>query len=61
MTYAFELCLSVSNRQVKQIEVLYPSGQRQIAWILCRQVLPQLEKMERLLGEPEENPNKSTI
>jgi len=51
MTYPFELCLSLSNRRVEQIEVLHPPGQRQVAWLLCRQLLPELEKLEQTLAE----------
>jgi hypothetical protein len=38
---------------VEQIEVLYPPGQRDQAWLLCRQILPQLERLEQSLAEPE--------
>jgi hypothetical protein len=43
--------LVVSGAGVEEIEVLYPPGQRQAAWLLCLQLLPQLERLERTLTE----------
>ena len=48
------LILSVSG--VEQIEVLYPPGQRSRAWLLCRQILPQLERLEQSLAETHAEP-----
>jgi hypothetical protein len=43
--------LTLSGREIEQIEVLYPPGQRDQAWLLCRQLLPTLERLERTLTE----------
>src|SRR5690242_19426059 len=38
--------LVVSPSGVEQIEVLYPPGQREGAWLICRQLLPHLERLD---------------
>jgi hypothetical protein len=43
--------VNLSSQGVEQIEVLYPPGQRQAAWLLCRQLLPHLEGLDRGLAE----------
>jgi hypothetical protein len=47
--------LVLSTLGVEQIEVLYSPGQRDQAWLLCRQLLPALERLEQTLaGDPGE-------
>ena len=51
MPYPLTTHLTLSSRGVEQIEVLYPPGRRQAAWLLCRQLLPALERLEQTLAE----------
>jgi hypothetical protein len=51
MPYPLTAHLTLSSRGVEQIEVLYPPGQRDQAWLLCRQLLPELERLEQTLAE----------
>jgi len=51
MKFHPEICLVLSPSGVEQIEVLYPPGQRDQAWLLCRQLLPELERLEHTLAE----------
>jgi hypothetical protein len=53
--------LVLSPLGVEQIEVLYPPGQRDAAWLLCRQLLPQLQRMEQSLAEPQGESTKVTL
>jgi len=50
----------MSNRGVEEIEVVCPPGQRSQAWLLCRQLLPQLETLEQSLTEPRSESEQST-
>lgn len=43
--------VTVSQRGVSEIEVVYPPGQRHQAWHLCRQLFPKLENLELILTE----------
>jgi hypothetical protein len=52
MTTDAKIRLILSAVGVEQIEVLYPEGQRDQAWLLCGQLLPQLERLEQSLTEP---------
>lgn len=45
--------LTMSDRRVEEIEVVYPIGQRPNAWLLCQQLLRELERLERSLAESE--------
>ena len=51
MPYRLKMYLSLSSQGVEQIDVLYPQGQREQAWLLCRQILPHLEGLDRGLAE----------
>jgi hypothetical protein len=51
MPYLLTAHITVSSRGVEQIEVLYPPGQRDQAWLLCRQLLLELERLEQNLAE----------
>jgi hypothetical protein len=56
MPYPLKMYVSLSSRGVEQIEVLYQPGQRDRAWLLCRQLLPQLEMLEQALSKPSGEP-----
>jgi hypothetical protein len=51
MPYSLTAHLTLSSRGVEQMQVLYPPGQRDQAWLLCRQLLPELERLEQNLAE----------
>ena len=53
MTKHPRINLVLSASGVELIELLYPHGQRSQAWLLCRQILPQLERLEQSLAENE--------
>ena len=42
--------LTMSDRRVEEIEVVYAPGQRNRAWELCQKILPELEKLEESLA-----------
>jgi hypothetical protein len=46
-----EIHLVLSPSEIEQIEVLYPPGQRDQAWLLCRRLIPELERLEQTLAE----------
>ena len=42
--------LTMSDHRVEEIEVVYAPGQRNRAWSLCQQILPELERLEQSLA-----------
>jgi hypothetical protein len=42
--------LTIFDRRIAEIEVVYAPGQRNRAWSLCQQILPELERLEQSLS-----------
>lgn len=54
MNWPLRMYLTLSDRSVEEIEVVFAPGQRDRAWRLCQQVLPELERLEASLAAPAE-------
>ena len=48
---AIKVCITVSDRAVDEVEILYGRGQRKEAWRLCRRLFPHLEILDEDLIE----------